>query len=398
MYGLVHLVARIYVRSWYRIDVFGDPPPASGPLLVCCNHTNGLMDVALLFERFPRRLRFLAKYTIFTTPVIGPLAKGAHAIPIYRKKDGVPTERNQASFDAVHTALGRGEVVVVFPEGESGTAPHLRLPLKTGIGRMALGAQDEHEGVLVQILPIGIHVHDRNRYRSRLELRYGAPVPVSDLLARYREDPREAVPALMERVAAALRPLGPDLADARDLPLYRLLRARWRRDDGGHHARLDAWTSSPREHGEAAAAAAALVDELARLGLTPEDTVGAQVPALVGVAAGIVVGLATLVWALPTVVARGVAARLAPADKFVTVTCLVAPLLGTLLLTILAIVLALGSAGPVALVLVPAAWLLLAAGTRAADPWRDFRAQGRRRRASKCLNRVDQLLQSLDIA
>jgi glycerol-3-phosphate O-acyltransferase / dihydroxyacetone phosphate acyltransferase len=281
VYALVHLIARLYVHGYYRVRVTGEPFPPAGPLLVCANHTAGLMDVGVLLQSAPWPLRFLAKYTLFSSPVVGPLARGGRAIPVYRKKDKVPTEQNLASFEAVYAALHEGGAVAVFPEGESGTSPRLRPPLKTGIARMALGAMDHPNAgdTDVHILPVGIYYEDRDRLRSRLELRVGAPFPVAQHLPAFRDNPRLAVPRLMAQVEAALRAVGPNLLHDGDLPVVKLAQGAWHRADGSHLVLLGRLTAKlnreratqPEACDERARRAASLLDSCRAAGLTPEE-------------------------------------------------------------------------------------------------------------------------------
>ena len=366
MNSFVRLFARVYVHAWYRISVFGEPFPVHGPLLVCSNHTNGLMDVGLLFDRAPRPLRFLAKYSIFSMPVVGSLARAAHAIPVYRKKDGVPMERNAAAFEAVFDALRSGEALCVFPEGESRTSYRLRPPLKTGIARMGLGALEGRPDLEVRVLPVGVHTEDRDRFRSRLELHVGAPLSIAHRAEAFAADPRAAVPALMEELETALRAVAPDLREDADLPVLRLARRVWRSEDGAHVPRLAALTArlaevraqDPAGADVRASAAAAL---LQRLGREPGSRLG--------LLAGPLVLAAALVWGLPTLAGRAIARRAAPADKFVTVTALLVPLLGTLAVASIAGALALEGKLLPAMLILPGAWLLLAVGVRALDAW-----------------------------
>ena len=367
MYAFLRYFAHLYVHSWYRVGVYGEPIPKQGPLLVCCNHTNGLQDAGLMVLSTIRPLRFLAKYRVFEIPVVSHLARMAQAIPVYRKKDGVSMERNQATFDAVFDALRGGEIVAIFPEGESQTAFRLRPPLKTGIARMGLGAMQGHPGLDVRILPLGVHTIDRNRFRSRLELHVGRPLSIAGHLPAFEDDPRAAVPALMSEIEDALREVAPDLGDEADLPILSLARRVWRAEDGGHHPRLALLTqklaAARRKDPEGA-------DERARQAASWLARLGPEPGPRLGLLAGPIVLAAAALWAFPTLVGRLVARRFASEDKFSTVVALVTPVLGTLLVALAGVVAGLGGRGIGTALWVPGSWLVLAGGIRALDLWR----------------------------
>ncbi|MCA1608195.1 MAG: 1-acyl-sn-glycerol-3-phosphate acyltransferase, partial [Acidobacteria bacterium] len=57
-----------------RIEsVNSDVVPTKGGLIFVLNHPNGLIDPALVFAALPRKISFLAKSTLFRTPVISYL-------------------------------------------------------------------------------------------------------------------------------------------------------------------------------------------------------------------------------------------------------------------------------------------------------------------------------------
>lgn len=100
-----------------------------------CNHisyldplTNG--DAVV---RAGRRPRFLAKEDLFRVPIVGRALRGAGQIPVSRGA------RDRSSLDKAVAALGRGEVIVVYPEGTV-TKREDGLPMegKTGTVRLAL--------------------------------------------------------------------------------------------------------------------------------------------------------------------------------------------------------------------------------------------------------------------
>jgi 1-acyl-sn-glycerol-3-phosphate acyltransferase len=124
------------LRFWFRLShEHLDRIPATGPAIIACNHisyldplTNG--DAVV---RAGRRPRFLAKEDLFRIPIIGRALRGAGQIPVSRGA------RDRSSLDRAVAALGRGEVIVVYPEGTV-TKREDGLPMegKTGTVRLAL--------------------------------------------------------------------------------------------------------------------------------------------------------------------------------------------------------------------------------------------------------------------
>lgn len=184
--GIAHL--------FYRVDHVGDPP-ADGPVLLLPNHPNALLDPALVMATAGRPIRFLAKSTLFQTP-LRPFLRAAGAIPVFRRQDqGVDTSRNSETFAAVDDALGDGEAVCLFPEGISHSSGRLE-PLRTGAARMALSAVGK--GVAVQLVPVGINPDRKTDFRSRMTVIYGRPFAV---------DAGTSVAQLTEEIARHMRRL-----------------------------------------------------------------------------------------------------------------------------------------------------------------------------------------------
>lgn len=192
-------------RAHYRIRRSGAAVPSEGPILLVGNHTNGLIDGALLMGVTERKVHFLVKYKLLKVPLLGTLIRRAGSIPVYRKKDNVDTSKNVDAFEAVYKTLERGGVIGVFPEGSSHSDPHLQ-ELKTGTARMALGAEARNGfGLGVQIVPVGIHYTDRQRYRSEVSVWLGEPIGVRDFADAHAEDPWAASSELTLRIREALR-------------------------------------------------------------------------------------------------------------------------------------------------------------------------------------------------
>jgi 1-acyl-sn-glycerol-3-phosphate acyltransferase len=84
--------------------------PASGPVIVACNHVSYLDPVALGVG-FSRPVTYLAKKQLFAIPVLGPIITGLGAYPLDREAGGV------AAIRAALRALKDGRCVGIFPEG-----------------------------------------------------------------------------------------------------------------------------------------------------------------------------------------------------------------------------------------------------------------------------------------
>jgi 1-acyl-sn-glycerol-3-phosphate acyltransferase len=210
-------IARVAARIFYRIRVVGDTPPAAGPVLFIANHPNSLVDPVLVTAAADRPLRWLAKAPLFDERLVGPLVRATGSIPVYRRQDDPELmQRNASVFEAVHQALAGGAAVGIFPEGLSHSEPSLAR-LRTGAARIALGAADRVDTV-VPIVPVGIVLRQKDRFRSRALVLVGRPVKWDDLHGRAEGD-ADAVHELTDRIERALRDVTVNLEQVEDGPV-----------------------------------------------------------------------------------------------------------------------------------------------------------------------------------
>jgi len=110
LYDAAKLSLNVIFKLW-RMRVFGSGNvPAAGPVIVACNHIS-YFDPPLLGTACPRRIRYMAKSSLFKIPILGPLITGFGAYPVDRT--GTPTAAVRRSVEV----LRRGEVIGIFPEG-----------------------------------------------------------------------------------------------------------------------------------------------------------------------------------------------------------------------------------------------------------------------------------------
>jgi glycerol-3-phosphate O-acyltransferase / dihydroxyacetone phosphate acyltransferase len=209
-------ISRIAMRTYFRLSVEGPAVPHEGPVLLVANHPNSLLDPALVAAVARRPVRFLAKATLFPTPVIGWLVRGAGAIPVYRRQDDPALmERNTDAFAAAFDALAEGSAVGIFPEGLSHDEPSIA-PLRTGAARIALETAKRF-GTAVPIIPIGLVFREKETFRSEALVIVGDPVPWEDMAGG--EATIEAARDLTARIDAALRRVTLNLESWEDAPL-----------------------------------------------------------------------------------------------------------------------------------------------------------------------------------
>jgi 1-acyl-sn-glycerol-3-phosphate acyltransferase len=237
---VIKVVLRFALRVFFRrVEVVGrERVPREGACLFVLNHPNALIDPALLLAYAPRRVSFLAKSPLFRMPVVSFFVRALDSIPVYRRQDegGDTASRNRETFARAADLLRRGGTIAICPEGASHSEPYL-LPLKSGAARIALGAvgvqaegggpKDEggragDEGAAVpdsppalppsslnlKVVPAGLYYTAKTTFRSGALLYFGEPIPVEPApTAPDGEPPREAVRALSDRIAGAMRAL-----------------------------------------------------------------------------------------------------------------------------------------------------------------------------------------------
>ena len=168
--------------------VDGHKIPGEGGCVVVGNHISHLdpFTFAHMIYDHGRIPRYLAKSEVFDIPIGGRVVRSAGQIPVYR----LTTDASQA-FQAAVSAVGRGECVVVYPEGTI-TRDRDLWPMtgKTGAARIALTGD-------VPVIPIaqwGAHEilapyakSPRLLPRKTVTMKVGDPVDLDD----YRGQPLE---------------------------------------------------------------------------------------------------------------------------------------------------------------------------------------------------------------
>lgn len=205
--------------------------PKEGGFIAAGNHMTNVDPLTFAHYLYDNGFapKILAKHSLFSVPVLGPVLRATGQIPVFRN-----TADAGRSLEEGIKALAAGECVAVFPEGTLTREPDLwPMAGKTGVARLALTTR-------APVIPIAQWGPQDllGRYskwlrpfpRKQVTIVAGPPVDLSDLYGRPQDTVvlREAT----ERVMAAITGLLEDIRGEK-APAERFV---WRRPAGGGSA------------------------------------------------------------------------------------------------------------------------------------------------------------------
>jgi 1-acyl-sn-glycerol-3-phosphate acyltransferase len=192
-YGFLHFLSIVAFVLFFRYRSFGrHHVPESGGVLLASNHQSFFDPILVGLPLVDRRIRQLARRTLFRNPLFAWLIRSLGAIPI---------EKGRGDRDALNRGiemLKSGELLVVFPEGTR-TADGSVGALQAGIFLMARRAR-------VPIVPVAIDgafdawPRTRKLFRLRpIRVAYGPPV-AAERGSRTQEKVHKEILRLKERL------------------------------------------------------------------------------------------------------------------------------------------------------------------------------------------------------
>ena len=191
-----------------RRDIRGaENLPDAGGAVIAMTHF-GYLEFALVewatWSHNRRRIRFMAKQSVFEKPAVGWLMRSMRHIPVNMKAGA-------DAFAAASVALRRGELIGVFPEAGVSASFTIR-DFKTGAVRLAAQAG-------VPIIPVAVWGGQRLMTKNRkitLRERLGIPVHFSfgaPIVVSPTDDPAAATAQLKSTMEALLTDLQGEYPD-----------------------------------------------------------------------------------------------------------------------------------------------------------------------------------------
>jgi 1-acyl-sn-glycerol-3-phosphate acyltransferase len=210
LYRLTRRIIKIGLGVFFqRLDVHhGERVPQRGPAVFVANHPNSIMDALVLAAVVPRQLNYIAHARLFRPGLMSWFLRSCGVIPVYRRQDDPDKmEQNAGAFQACYETLEAGETIGIFPEGTSDVRRKVK-KVKTGAARIVLETEARHGYEAgVKLIPVGLHFFSRSRFRSRVLVNFGEPVPLVKYFTRYHQDATAGVLGLTEEIQARLEAL-----------------------------------------------------------------------------------------------------------------------------------------------------------------------------------------------
>src|SRR5215471_14339626 len=201
-YSVVRTVGRFWVWFFFRsVDVHhAERVPRRGPVLLCINHPNNLIDSLLVGAVVDRKVHYLATAALFRNPLVGRFLRACGAIPVYRRQDDPDKmDKNAGAFAACIATLAAGGLVGIYPEGTTHAESRVQR-IRTGAARIALAYEwQRHQGGAgepLAAIPVGLTFDARKSFGGRVRVSFGEAILLRPFLDLYGENQVKAVDEL----------------------------------------------------------------------------------------------------------------------------------------------------------------------------------------------------------
>lgn len=128
-YSIVYHLARFFFKVLFRLEIRGLHHFRPGAGLVCANHTS-YYDPPVLSISCPEEVHFLAKESLFSVPLLGPLIRTLNTHPVSRGAGDIQILKQ------ITQLLIEGKKVIVFPEGARSLDGEIQ-PFERGVSFLA---------------------------------------------------------------------------------------------------------------------------------------------------------------------------------------------------------------------------------------------------------------------
>jgi len=189
VYGITKFLSWLLLRLGYGLEVRGQEyVPRHGACIVASNHVS-FLDPLVVGAACPRRLTFMARNTLFASPLLRWWLRGVGAISV---------RRGEADLSAIRSAIQRlraGEPLALFPEGGRQFSGRLG-SAKRGVGLLALTAR-------VPIIPMYVRgtfealpPQATRLHRAKIRVAFGPAISYTNEPAPAPSQPKGSQPSV----------------------------------------------------------------------------------------------------------------------------------------------------------------------------------------------------------
>ena len=203
---------RTLFATWFRCRYCNpERVPQAGPVILASNHAS-FIDPPLVGAGLTRQVNYLARNTLFDTPLLGAVLRSWKVVPVDREGGG------GAGLKAILDRLLEGGVILLFPEGTRSADGGLR-PAKSGIGLTVV----KSSAVVVPVRVFGTFEawsrHTRFPRPRRVVVKYARPMAFEQLRAEAKTCSKDRLKEIYQQIAdeimAAIARLEPKRDDGR---------------------------------------------------------------------------------------------------------------------------------------------------------------------------------------
>ncbi|MBI4324740.1 MAG: 1-acyl-sn-glycerol-3-phosphate acyltransferase [Chloroflexi bacterium] len=194
IYYVAWMLFRVIFAGYFRRRVFNvERVPLSGPLILAANHAS-FMDPPLIGSAIDREINYLARDTLFRFPLVGPILRSVHVVPVDREGGG------GAGLKAILERLLAGGAIILFPEGTRTRDGRLQRA-RSGIGLTVI----KSTAPVVPVRLFGTYEAYRRQFRfprpSRVTVKFGQPLDFATLRAEAKNCSKARLKEIYRQIA-----------------------------------------------------------------------------------------------------------------------------------------------------------------------------------------------------
>lgn len=201
LYLVLYLIGKVLFRILFNLKVTGQENiPLTGGMLIAANHVS-YVDPPAIGCVLPRQVYFMAKQELFNHIFLRGLLNRINTFSINRRGSSLE------AFKKILSLLGKGNGVVIFPEGQRSFDGKLQPP-KPGIGMIMCKAIEKYPQV--KLIPAKILGTDKVLPREakwfhsgKIEVKFGKPIDISQFVSLTSKEKYQAIAdAVMEKISS----------------------------------------------------------------------------------------------------------------------------------------------------------------------------------------------------